>query len=112
MNFETIYEKLMEIRQIAFTYKLATPMLNGVDEQPLLIKLSEKLSELVEELTQEFEKNKKSLTKELETMVADQLTGIEMYANMPEWQIELFESIKAPTINNELIEQDKLEEDN
>ena len=57
--------------------------------------MSDKLAELVEELTEELEKNKKSLTKELETMVADRLTGIEMYANMPEWQIELFETVKA-----------------
>ena len=38
--------------------------------------MSDKLAELVEELTEELEKNKKSLTKELETMVADQLTGL------------------------------------
>jgi len=111
MNFENILEKLVEVRQIAFTYKLVTPMLDGIEEQPLLINMSDKLAELVEELTEELEKNKKSLTKELETMVEDQLTGIEMYANMPEWQIELFETIKAPTNKQELKEQDESEEE-
>ena len=111
MNFENILEKLVEVRQIAFTYKLVTPMLDGIEEQPLLINMSDKLAELVEELTEELEKNKKSLTKELETMVADRLTGIEMYANMPEWQIELFETIKAPTNKQELKEQDESEEE-
>ena len=111
MNFENILEKLVEVRQIAFTYKLVTPMLNGIEEQPLLINMSDKLAELVEELTEELEKNKKSLTKELETMIEDQLTGIEMYANMPEWQIELFETIKAPTNKQELKEQDESEEE-
>ena len=111
MNFENILEKLVEVKQIAFTYKLVTPMLDGIEEQPLLINMSDKLAELVEELTEELEKNKKSLTKELETMVADQLTGIEMYANMPEWQIELFETIKAPTNKQELKEQDESEEE-
>ena len=66
---------------------------------------------LIEELTEELEKNKKSLTRELETMVADQLTGIEIYANMPEWQIELFETIKAPTNKQEFTEQDEPEEE-
>jgi len=111
MNFENILEKLVEVRQIAFTYKLVTPMLDGIEEQPLLINMSDKLAELVEELTEELEKNKKSLTKELETMVEDQLTGIEMYANMPEWQIELFETIKAPTNKQGLKEQDESEEE-
>jgi len=111
MNFENILEKLVEVRQIAFTYKLVTPMLDGIEEQPLLINMSDKLAELVEELTEELEKNKKSLTKELETMVEDQLTGIEMYANMPEWQIELFETIKAPTNKQGLKEQDESEDE-
>jgi len=111
MNFETILEKLLEVRQIAFTYKLVTPMLDGIEEQPLLLNMSEKLNALVEELTEELEKNKKSLTRELETMVADQLTGIEIYANMPEWQIELFETIKAPTNKQEFTEQDESEEE-
>ena len=34
-----------------------------------------------------------------------------MYANMPEWQIELFETIKAPTNKQELKEQDESEEE-
>ena len=111
MNFENILEKLVEVRQIAYTYKFVTPMLNGIEEQPLLVNMSDKLAELVEELVEELEKNKKSLTKDLETMVEDQLTGIEMYANMPEWQIELFETIKAPTNKQELKEQDESEEE-
>ena len=82
---------------MAFTLRIITQMLDELQQQPALQKLADSLSDLLREINEEFEKNKESLTEKFENLVEDQLSGIEFYANMPDWQIELIDSFDIDT---------------
>ena len=97
MEFENITKKLNEAREMAFTLRVITQMLDELQQQPALQKLADSLSDLLREINEEFEKNKESLTEKFVNLVEDQLSGIEFYANMPDWQIELIESFDIDT---------------
>ena len=97
MEFENITKKLNEAREMAFTLRVITQMLDELQQQPALQKLADSLSDLLREINEEFEKNKESLTEKFENLVEDQLSGIEFYANMPDWQIELIDSFDMDT---------------
>ena len=97
MEFENITKKLNEAREMAFTLRVITQMLDELQQQPALQKLADSLSDLLREINEEFEKNKESLTEKFENLVEDQLSGIEFYANMPDWQIELIDSFDIDT---------------
>ena len=97
MEFENITKKLNEAREMAFTLRIITQMLDELQQQPALQKLADSLSDLLREINEEFEKNKESLTEKFENLVEDQLSGIEFYANMPDWQIELIDSFDIDT---------------
>jgi len=97
MEFENITKKLNEAREMAFTLRVITQMLDELQQQPALQKLADSLSDLLREINEEFEKNKESLTEKFENLVEDQLSGIEFYANMPDWQIELIDSFDNDT---------------
>ena len=97
MEFENITKKLNEAREMAFTLRVVTQMLDELQQQPALQKLADSLSDLLREINEEFEKNKESLTEKFENLVEDQLSGIEFYANMPDWQIELIDSFDNDT---------------
>tara|TARA_B100002019_G_scaffold194755_1_gene168627 strand:- start:4986 stop:5321 length:336 start_codon:yes stop_codon:yes gene_type:complete len=97
MEFENITKKLNEAREMAFTLRVITQMLDELQQQPALQKLADSLSDLLREINEEFEKNKENLTEKFENLVEDQLSGIEFYANMPGWQIELIESFDIDT---------------
>ena len=97
MEFENITKKLNEAREMAFTLRIITQMLDELQQQPALQKLADSLSDLLREINEEFEKNKESLTEKFENLVEDQLSGIEFYANMPDWQIELIDSFDMDT---------------
>lgn len=97
MEFENITKKLNEAREMAFTLRVITQMLDEVQQQPALQKLADSLSDLLREINEEFEKNKESLTEKFVNLVEDQLSGIEFYANMPDWQIELIDSFDIDT---------------
>ncbi len=103
MNFDIISDNLNEARHIAHGLKLFHSQLD--DGQPMLTNMSEHLCELVDDLCRQFSKNRKSISEKLEKNIEDQFLGIEIYANMKDWQIELLESSESnmfdPTKNED-----------
>ena len=90
MKFENISDNLNEARQLAHGLKLFHSQME--EPFPILNNMSEKLCEIIDNLFRELNKNKIAISEKLQKNIEDQFFGIEVYANMKDWQIDLIEN--------------------
>ena len=104
MKFENISNNLNEARQLAHGLKLFHSQME--EPFPLLNNMSERLSEIIDNVFKELDNNKTSISEKLQKNIEDQFYGIEIYANMEDWKINLIENSNSPIFYDKINEID------
>lgn len=104
MKFENISDYLNEARQLAHGLKLFHSQME--EPLPILNNMSEKLSEIIDDVFIELNNNKRPISEKLQKNIEDQFYGIEIYANMEDWKINLIESSNSEIFDDKVSEID------
>lgn len=104
MKFENISNNLTEARQLVHGLRLFHAEME--EPFPLLNNMSEKLCEIIDNLFNEFNENKGPISERLQKNIEDQFFGIEIYANMKNWQIDLIENSNSQIFDNKFNEKE------
>tara|TARA_B100002019_G_C20761209_1_gene353079 strand:- start:122 stop:460 length:339 start_codon:yes stop_codon:yes gene_type:complete len=104
MKFENISDYLNEARQLAHGLKLFHSQME--EPLPILNNMSEKLSEIIDDVFKELNDNKRPISEKLQKNIEDQFYGIEIYANMEDWKINLIESSNSTIFDDKISEID------
>jgi hypothetical protein len=104
MKFENISDNLKEARQLAHGLKLFHSQME--EPFPILNNMSERLSEIIDDVYKELDNNKTPISEKLQKNIEDQLYGIEIYANMEDWKINLIENSNTAIFDDKISEKD------